>query len=113
MTPESREGYLWPPRCRLAFYDVHGACLGATTDRDCDLADRLMSRLNDRTVYLGLRTNSARWLAWDKQTVSRIEARIRYDLEFDAYRVAIERASPVGRQPIPCSTEFRWRLQIS
>lgn len=107
----SREQWRWPPNSTISMYNGRGRLLWDSKDRDLDLSDSLMLswRKVSRTVTMGLRTNSRRWRRWNEETISAIETRIRYDLNFDAYGVTIKRLS---RRGAPASREFRWQLII-
>jgi len=82
-----------------------------TKDRETDLADFLMFQVPGAylTVDIGLSTKSVRWKNWDEENVQRIEEHIKYDLEFDGYKVTSKRLSQTG---ISCDQEFLWKLRI-
>ena len=105
------EEYKWPPKCQLFFRSGRGGLFFDSTERDLDLADRLMLHWqgNSRTVYFGLTTASKTWKTWDTENVETIERLIRYDLNFDGYYVNIKRVGNVG---LPCTEEFTWKLLI-
>ncbi len=105
--------YMWPPRCKLSFYNGWGTLLRSSTARDLDLADSLMLFWPhaSRRVILGMSSQSsaAHWKVWTEQILDRMEYLIRYDICFDGYRVGLTRLTNVG---IPCAEEFRWQLHI-
>jgi hypothetical protein len=108
-TNEKNDAYLWPPRPRLSFYRKRDKLRFSTTERDFDLCDGLMHTQNYRTEYFGLSTVSKRWIRWNSETLSRVEALIKYDFDFDGYYVRIHRISTPGQ---PCAVEFLWLLKI-
>lgn len=103
--------YLWPPKCRLAFYKRRTKLLFVERDRKLDLSDTLMLPWprNHRTVYMGVSTKSTRWKRWNGKTLKKIEWLIKYDITFDGDRVRIMR---LGKTGIPCLKEFLWKLEI-
>lgn len=105
-----REQFKWPPRSRLAFYR-RTKLLFAETDRELDLSDTLMGiwPYYSRTVYMGISSRSTRWKSWTEEKLQKIEDLIRYDLDFDGYRVTITRLTEARR---PCTKEFLWKLRI-
>jgi hypothetical protein len=78
----------------------------------CDLADNITpdAPRKTKTLYFGLSTGSKLWTTWDDSNLRSIEWRIRYDLGFDGYHVAIKRLTK--RKNIPCTEEFLWKLII-
>ncbi len=104
--------YAWPPRCELRIYDSRGTPIDSSTDRFFDLADNLMHHWPRKTrlVFFGLSTRSTRWSRWDEHSLKEIERRIKYDLEFDGYRVTIDRITDNDSEP--CTSEFVWGLKI-
>lgn len=105
------ERYLWPPRCRLAFYARRTRLLFSERDRQLDLSDTLMwdASRQHRTVYMGVSSRSSRWKRWTEANLKKIKSLIRYDIMFDGDRVRISRLSAKGS---PCIKEFLWRLEI-
>ncbi|PCI41447.1 MAG: hypothetical protein COB46_03515 [Rhodospirillaceae bacterium] len=103
--------FLFPPWVTLSFYDGRKRLLFSTNKRDFDLSDNLMldHPYNSRRIFLGIKTNSKSWNIWNEECVQKLEELIRYDLEFDGYRVQIKRMSKLGGK---CVLEFLWRLQI-
>jgi hypothetical protein len=80
-------------------------------DRDLDLFDALMLNWgpDERTVFVGLYTDSKQWAVWNDKTMRRIERLMREDLAFDGCAVEITRLSGEGQ---PCDQEALWRLRI-
>ncbi|MFL9896294.1 hypothetical protein [Paraburkholderia sp. RL17-381-BIF-C] len=124
LLPEGIEpkGFSWPPLCRLQFYSTWPGIARTTENPSFDLADALAWNIvgrDKKTVYMSLRTFSPDWQVWDDKTLTRVEGAIEYDLNFDGFKVAIERLSPRvfnhGRRRVapPCSSEFMWKLTIS
>jgi hypothetical protein len=110
--PESRK---WPPFCTILFYEEtpeDSAPFEVRHDRDLDLFDAIMLHWgpDERTVFMGLYTDSKQWALWDDKTLRRIERLIRSDLEFDGCEVEIARFSEAGR---PCEDEMQWKLVIN
>lgn len=104
--------FLWPQKARLVFYNGRGKELWRSSDRRLDLADELMLwwKRPSRTVYMGISTSADSWTRWSEENLSRIEQRIRYDLNFDGYYVTIKRLGTAGN--VLCSKEFIWKLTI-
>src|SRR5215831_2669673 len=104
---------LLPPNSKLTFYKRVNVPLDSTRDRMFDLADYLMAPWRapgrSKTAYLGIATRSRRWVSWNEANLKTIENLIRDDLNFDGYTVTIHR---LGKQGVPCSKEFRWKLLI-
>lgn len=106
-----RNAFLLPAGTVLTFYNGCDVPLFRSESRDFDLADRLMLDWphDSRTIRLGALVTNRRWLEWGEDKISRIEALIRYDLEFDGYRVQMKRLNVPGTE---CMYEFRWQLHI-
>lgn len=104
--------FLWPQKVRLSFYNGRGKELWCSSNRRLDLADELMLwwKKPSRTIYMGVKTASDSWNRWSETNASKIEWRIRYDLNFDGYHVTIKRLTKTGRAP--CTDEFLWKLII-
>lgn len=104
--------YLWPMKSKIAFYNGWGLCLFESTNRRLDLSDSLMLwwKKPTRTIYMGLATDSPKWITWDEDELKSIEDHIRYDLSFDGYQVSIKRL--YLNVQLFCSDEFRWKLVI-
>ncbi|WP_321935294.1 hypothetical protein [Paraburkholderia sp. J8-2] len=114
--------YSWPPLSRLQFYTTWPHIVRSTVDPFFDLSDALTGDIgfgDEKTVYMGLCTYSPDWSVWDNSTLKKVEKHIRYDLNFDGFDVAIERASPEvieqgsGLFVQRCSDEFLWKLTIT
>jgi len=105
--------YMWPPRCRISFYNGRNKLLWSSSRRNLDLSDTLMLDWPhaSRRVTLGMSSQSraACWHAWTEENVANLEYVIRHDLTYDGYRLGLVRLTNVG---IPCSDEFRWALRI-
>jgi hypothetical protein len=104
--------YLWPRSTCLTFYTKGGRSLVSIRRRKFDLYDALMQRHRYRTAYLGIATRSDSWPRWTNEALDRIEARIRYDFEFESFSAKLTRMTPVVQPAQPCTEEFRWRLQV-
>lgn len=103
--------FLWPEQSRLTFSNARGNIYFRSENRNLDLSDALMHTFNYRTVYVSISTPSPRWRAWTEESVQSIEALIKYDLQFDGYRVTILRTDIPSEQYL-CTQEFRWKLSI-
>jgi hypothetical protein len=64
-----------------------------------------------RICYIEVSTKSQDWKTWNSINVGRIESRITYDLEFDCYKVKIQRINKPSKTL--CKRPFRWRLEIN
>lgn len=88
----------------------------SSKSRDFDLADGLMGFWphRQRTVYFSLCGRAEEVMSWD---VEKLEARIRYDLNFDHYSVRIDRLPKRsivgdGHFEFDLWDELYWRLRI-
>lgn len=107
--PETND---WPPLVRIFVYDEDMCVIDESRDRKYDLNDNLFQvwGSSNRTVHLGIETESKNWPVWDEESLNWIEERITWDLEFDGNEVDVERHTQnVGS---PCTEEFIWRLNI-
>jgi hypothetical protein len=104
--------FMWPPKSVLCFTNGRGKELFRSTDRRLDLSDYLMLWWPhaSRTIYMNLKSKSTKWESWSESNLKSIEDLIRYDLDFDGYRVSITRVSSIGGK---CVEYFRWKLMIS
>ncbi|MDR6982274.1 hypothetical protein J2X32_000882 [Rheinheimera pacifica] len=78
-----------------------------------DLSDSLMLwRESYEPLFCSIEvsTKDKDWSTWNSENVRKIESHITYDLEFDAYKVKIERVSQPGRTL--CKKPFKWNLEI-
>lgn len=105
--------FAYPPRSIISFYGrgLSGRwnnLLFWTRDRLIDLSDTFG---DDRDQFcMHIKTQSKKWTIWSDDRIKWIEGRIRYDLGFDGYKVAIRRLTTQRNHP--CSEEFRWMLTL-
>jgi hypothetical protein len=113
MPIKPHNGDRWPPKVKIYIYDEDSSLIDESKHIRYDLSDNLMLSWPDtkRTVYLGMETLSANWPIWDDESLKCVEARIKYDLNFDGNDVVITRITKTYKQP--CSKEFIWKLDIS
>jgi len=100
----------WPRGVRLYVYDENLVLIDQSRDRKYDLNDNLFQAWRHRIVYLGVEINSKNWPIWDKASLSWIEGRILWDLEFDGNEVDLLRHTRRLRRP--CTEQFIWRLDV-
>jgi hypothetical protein len=123
---KSQEKYFWPPFCKINIYKQAPELIFSTVNRGLDLVDSITRNLHEgesKTVFFGLSTVSYLWDTWNQENVRKIEERIKYDLEFDGFKVDIERVTevippprvrrPLSKLPALCSKQFVWRLNIA
>ena len=105
--------FLWPPRCRMNFYDGWNRLRWTSTDRTLDLEDSLMtfSDRRSKSLIFGMITLSktCRWSHWTESNVSYIEEAVREDICFDGFLLTMRRISVPGSH---CCDEFKWHLRI-
>lgn len=103
----------WPPHSKIACFNSSGETIAASKRSRLDLSDSLMLwRESDKPLLCSIEvsTKDNDWTTWNSENVRKIERHIAYDLEFDGYKVQIERVSKPGRTL--CSKPFRWNLEI-
>lgn len=106
----SRVTYRWPTRSRMIFSTARGKIQFVNTDRRCDLSDVFLLNTDAKQVtsYLDMTVKADG--VWDEERVSAVEDLLRYQFQFEGYRIGIRRLSRVGRKLQPSSEPFRWRL---
>ncbi len=104
--------YRWPSKPTFNFYDGRGKLLFSETDASLDLADTLMLSWprRSRLVFMGIRSGGVSGATWTESRLKHMEWLFKYDLNFDGYYVSMARVTQ--RRWQPCTTEFRWKLQI-
>ena len=77
-----------------------------------DLYDATMLHWPDdeRTVYVGLWTDSKQWKVWDDTTIRKIEKLMREDLTADGDKAEITRFSGEG---LTCDQQMVWKIVIN
>lgn len=92
--------FLWPKGSTIVVQDRSGE-ICRSSDRRFDLADGIMLRVptNQRTVTISVTLDDT-----PPGIEDRLEDLIRYDLEFDGYRVTLTRQEP---QDVLVSYEWR------
>ena len=95
--------YLWPKGARITLSDRYGE-FRSSKDRKFDLADAIMlgSPTAQRTVTISIALDD-----YSQEMGKRLEELIRYDLEFDGYRVAL-----LEQEPQSVFETFEWRATI-
>ena len=114
-----QEPYAWPELSQLTFYRAPPQRLFRSVNRMLDLADKIgpSGSENPKVVYMGLSTYSHKWPVWNEEALKAVEEHVKYDLNFDGYRVTVERHTPAvdpitKRKDRPCADEFVWKLTI-
>lgn len=105
---------IWPPRTQLTVSMRRGKVVLESRNCRYSLSDQVMlcSGQNYLTAHLSVSTKADGWTVWNDEALEYVERRIKYDLEFDGYRVSVQRITPVPRRRAPCTTPFQWKLRI-
>jgi len=95
--------YLWPKGSTVIVRDRHGE-ICRSSERKFDLADAIMLRAttNQKTVTISFMLKEP-----SEELEQRLESLIRYDLEFDGYRVALAQ-----QEPADALVSYEWRVTI-
>jgi len=104
----------WPAHSKITCLDSNENVIATSARSRLDLSDSLMlhrDNTNPLFCQIEVLTKSADWTTWNSINVKRIEDHIVYDLEFDGYKVKIDRISKPSRTL--CSKPFKWQLEIS
>ncbi|WP_156513243.1 hypothetical protein [Bordetella ansorpii] len=104
----------WPPHSKIICLDFEDKVIAESKRSRLDLSDALMLNYQEEkplTCYIDISTKSTEWRSWNSINVGRVESRIAYDLEFDGYKVKIDRISKPEKTL--CRRPFRWLLEIS
>ncbi len=104
----------WPAHSKITCLDSNDKIIAVSARSRLDLSDSLMLNRDEKkplSCQIEVFTKSADWTTWNSINVKRIEDHIAYDLEFDGYKVSINRISKPSRTL--CSKPFKWRLEIS
>lgn len=104
---KKHEKFAWPPFSRLNLYREMPSLRFSVEDRLFDLSDHIGGW---GVAYIGVQTIAIDWREWTEQRLKTIEGLIRDDLEFDGFKVNIERITT--EESLPCEQEFLWRLEI-
>lgn len=103
----------WPPHSKIICFNPSNKIIAESKRSRLDLSDSLML-WHDSTEPLmcsiEIFTKDEFWTTWNSENVRKIESHISYDLEFDGYKVDIERVSRPGKTL--CSKPFKWNLKI-
>ena len=97
-----------------SFPNSRGEIIAVSKRSRLDLSDSLMLRReSEEPLFCSIEvsTKDEGWSTWNSENVRKIEIHIAYDLEFDAYKVKIERVSKPGKTL--CSKPFKWNLEIA
>jgi hypothetical protein len=103
----------WPPHSKIKCFNTHDEIIAESKRSRLDLSDSLMLwRESNEPLccVIEVSTKDKDWVTWNSENVGKIESHITYDLEFDAYKVNIERVSKPGKTL--CNKPFRWKLVI-
>lgn len=103
----------WPSHSKITCLNINGEIIAESKRSRLDLSDSLMLwRDNSEPLIclIEVSTKDRAWSTWNMENVRKIESHITYDLEFDAYKVKIERISKPGKTL--CDKPFRWSLEI-
>ena len=103
----------WPPHSKITCFNSSDEVIAVSKRSRLDLSDSLMLwRKSNDPLFCSIEvsTKDEGWSTWNSENVRKIENHIAYDLEFDAYKVKIERVSRPGKTL--CSKPFKWNLEI-
>lgn len=103
----------WPPHSKIICFNSNGEIIVTSKRSRLDLSDSLMLRReSDEPLFCSIDVSikDKDWNTWNSENVRKIENHIAYDLEFDAYKVKIERVSKPGKTL--CNKPFKWNLEI-
>ena len=103
----------WPPHSKIRCFNSAGEVIVASKRSRLDLSESLMLwRESEEPLFCSIEVsvNGKSWSTWNSENVRKIERYIAYDLEFDSFKVKIERASKPGKTS--CKRPFKWNLQI-
>ena len=103
----------WPSHSKITCFNSSGEIIAESKRSRLDLSDSLMLwRESDEPLSCSIEvsTKDKDWNTWNSENVRKIESHIAYDLEFDAYKVKIERVSKPGKTL--CNKPFKWNLEI-
>lgn len=104
----------WPKHSKIICLNTSGEIIAESKRSRLDLSDSLMLwRQEDDPLKCSIEvsTKAEKWKSWNTENVRKIESHIAYDLEFDAYKVKIERVSTPGKTL--CTKPFVWNLEIA
>ena len=95
--------HLWPRGATIIVRDRYGEVC-RSTERRFDLADAIMLRASteQKTVTISIMIDDS-----SQDMGQRLESLIRYDLEFDGYRVVL-----VEQEPGDVLVSFEWKVTI-
>ncbi len=104
----------WPPHSKITCFNSSDEIIATSKRSRLDLSDSLMLwRESDGPLFCSIEVSvkDKDWITWNSENVRKIESHIAYDLEFDAYKVKIERVSKPGKTL--CKNPFKWNLEIA
>jgi hypothetical protein len=104
----------WPSHSKIICYNSSGEIIAVSKRSRLDLSDSLMLWRESTEPFfcsIEVSTKDKDWNTWNAENVRKIESHIAYDLEFDAYKVKIERVSKPGKTL--CNKPFKWNLEIA
>lgn len=104
----------WPSHSKIICFTLNDKIIAESKRSRLDLSDSLMLGRESTEPFLcsiEISTKDDDWTTWNSENVRRIEGHISYDLEFDGYKVKIERVSKPGKTL--CSKPFKWNLEIA
>lgn len=104
----------WPAHSKITCLDSNEKIIATSVRSRLDLSDSLMLNRDHQkplSCQIEVLTKSTDWTTWNSTNVKRIEDHIVYDLEFDGYKVKIDRISKPSKTL--CSKPFKWKLEIS
>lgn len=101
----------WPAHSKIKCLNAKGKIIAESARSRLDLSDSLMSSRSALVCTIEVSTKASDWTTWNSGNVRKIEDHITYDLEFDGYKVDIQRISKPGKTL--CSKPFSWQIEIS
>jgi hypothetical protein len=114
-----QEKHAWPELGELTVYYEPPKRAISSRERMFDLADGVGSVLDDggTTLYIGVSSESPKWLEWSDERLRHVETQIKYDFNYDGYKVKVQRQSTIFAYPNSkvrksCASEMVWKVTV-
>lgn len=114
-----QEKHAWPELGELTVYYEPPKRAISSRERMFDLVDSVGSVFDDggTTLYIGVRSESPKWFEWNDEHLTHVENQIKYDFNFDGYKVKVQRHSTIFAYPNSkvrklCVSEMVWKVTV-